>query len=309
MARKTANEDDQSTPPPKRPIQTSVGGYPAYTKGNNGVIDTNTSELRKKPAGAKKVAQKIHPTESVSDDDFMPETLCGKARGKAKKLSAPETESSESSENEPDETEDGKKGFKDVVSNEAVKTLTDQQKVAVGSMVLDGMLHLEITYVPTQFATWLLEAFDSKTCKLVTPRGDAEILPKDVNFTLELPMGGRPIKFPLRSIHDALLVQTFRRQYGDPLNNKIKCKEVSEKIKKSKEADDLFKLNFLVLFYSTMVDSTKSRKANQRILNAIEGIDDIRALNWGEFMIERLQHTKDEWEIKKEVHTPALCHS
>ncbi|KAL9677348.1 hypothetical protein QQ045_005577 [Rhodiola kirilowii] len=173
------------------------------------------------------------------------------------------------------------------------------QKVAVGSMGLDGMLNLGITYVPTQFAIWLLEAFDSKACKLVTPRGDAGILPKDVNFTLGLPMGGRPIEVPLRTIHDALLVQIFRRQYGDLMDNKIKCKRVSEKIQKSKEANDLFKLNFLVLFYSTMVDSTKSEKANQRILNAIEGIDDIQALNWGEFMIERLRHTKNEWEINK----------
>ncbi|KAL9686138.1 hypothetical protein QQ045_023593 [Rhodiola kirilowii] len=99
MARKTATVDDYSTPPPKRPIhisdrkrkknprvkipanevpakdqhdrtrkhipyQTStqtlkVGGYPSYTKGNKEVIDTNTSELRKKPVGAKKAPKRI----------------------------------------------------------------------------------------------------------------------------------------------------------------------------------------------------------------------------------------------------------
>ncbi|KAL9673497.1 hypothetical protein QQ045_029756 [Rhodiola kirilowii] len=46
----------------------------------------------------KKVSHKMHPTETKSEDDFMPETLCGKDRGKAKKLSAPETESSDYSD-------------------------------------------------------------------------------------------------------------------------------------------------------------------------------------------------------------------
>ncbi|KAL9688460.1 hypothetical protein QQ045_032881 [Rhodiola kirilowii] len=240
-----------------------------------------------------------------------------------------ETESSESSEDEASETEDGN-NFKIVLSNgnpqpknqsktdgqkkryhgfetrttpntlpEAIRTHTDPQRVAVGSMGLDGMLHLRITKVPTQFAKWLLKSFNSKTCKLETPRGDAEILPKDVNFTLGLPMGSRPIKVHLRMIPDALLVQTFQPQYGGPRANKVKCTEVSKMIQASNEANDAFKLIFLVMFYSTIVDSTKTRKANQSILNAIEGIDDIRALNRGEFMIERLRHSKDEWEKSK----------
>ncbi|KAL9678819.1 hypothetical protein QQ045_016670 [Rhodiola kirilowii] len=166
-------------------------------------------------------------------------------------------------------------------------------------MGLDGMLHLGIIKVPTQFEKWLLESFNSKTCKLETPRGDADILPKDVNFTLGLSIGGHPIKVPLRTIPDAILVQTFRLQYGGPRANKIKCTEVSDMIQASNDANDTFKLNFLVLFYSTIVDSTKTGKANQMILNAIEGIDDIRALNWAEFVIERLRHTKDEWEKNK----------
>ncbi|KAL9685730.1 hypothetical protein QQ045_023181 [Rhodiola kirilowii] len=261
----------------------------------------------------------MHHSESQSDDDSMPETSCGKAQGKAKKQSPPEeTDSSESSEDETNETEDGN-NFRVVFSNDgqrtryegfetrttlniltkAVRTLTNPHKVAVGSMGLNGMLHLGIAKVPTQFAKWLLESFNSKTCKLDTPQGDAELLPKDMNFTLGLPMGGRPIKVPLRTISEAILVQTFRLQYGGPRNNKIKCTEVSEMIQASNEANDAFKLNFLVPFYSTIVDSTKTGKANQIILNAIEGIDDIRALNRGEFMIKKLRHTNGEWETNK----------
>ncbi|KAL9680436.1 hypothetical protein QQ045_018315 [Rhodiola kirilowii] len=288
MPRKTANNDDHSPPPPTQSIQKSVGRYPSHTKGINEVVDTNTANHIKKP-------------ESLDIREIKPnQTEKGKKRNKGVVCNGkPQPQGNK----ETDGQSTRYKGFETRTTpntlTDAVRSLTEQQKVAVGSMGLDGMLNLGITYVPTQFAIWLLEAFDSKECKLVTRRGDAEIVPMDVNFTLGLPMGGRPIKVPLRTNPDALLVQTFRRQYGDIKENKIKCRIMSEKIQKSKEANDLFKLNFLVLFYSTIVDSTTSGKANQRILNAIERIDDIRALNWGEFFIDGLRHTKDEWEVKK----------
>ncbi|KAL9673322.1 hypothetical protein QQ045_029578 [Rhodiola kirilowii] len=182
---------------------------------------------------------------------------------------------------------------------EAVMSLTKQQKIAVASMGFEGILHLRFTKVHTQFSKWLLESFDSKTCMLKTPRGDVEILPKDVNYMLGLPMGGRPIKVQLRTIPHELLVQIFRLQYGGPLDNSVSWKRISKIIQSSNDANDCFKLNFLVLFYSTVVYSTKSGKSNQRIPNAIEGLDDIRALNWCEFVIDRLHHTKDEWDKDK----------
>ncbi|KAL9664856.1 hypothetical protein QQ045_020265 [Rhodiola kirilowii] len=286
MARKTATEDGMKRPPPKQPNQSAVGKYPAHTKGITEVVDANTTRQIKKSAEAKKSSKKIIPHETESDDDFVANTMCAQSQGTKKQTAAERLDIK-------GKTKNGKKGDKGVAGSgkpkpqgnkekdgqstrykgfetrttpntltDAVKSLTEQQKVAVGSMGLDGMLNLGITYVPTQFAIWLLESFDSKECKLVTPRGDAEIKPMDVNFTLGLPMGGRPIKVPLRTNHNALLVQRFRVQYGDISENKIKCRVVSEKIQKTKEADDIFKLNFLVMFYSTMVDSTASGKAN-----------------------------------------------
>ncbi|KAL9684095.1 hypothetical protein QQ045_021527 [Rhodiola kirilowii] len=112
------------------------------------------------------------------------------------------------------------------------------------------------------------------------------ILSKDVNYILGLPMGGCPIKVHLRTIPHKLIVQTFRDQYGGPRDNAVSYKRIFETIQSFNEANDYFKLNFLVLFYSTIVDSTKMGKSNQRILNVIEGLDDIRALNWCEFLID-----------------------
>ncbi|KAL9687590.1 hypothetical protein QQ045_031995 [Rhodiola kirilowii] len=175
--------------------------------------------------GKKHVTHDMDDAESNNDDDFM-------------HINKNEQEKRrESSESIEDEDEDGDnlqlvmshdkpqpknqhklqtryKGFETRITpntlTEVIISLTHQQKIVVAYMGLEGMLHLRITKVHTQFAHWLLESFDSKTCMLKTPRGDVEILPKDVNYMFGLLMGGRSIKVPLRAIPHELLVQTFR---------------------------------------------------------------------------------------------------
>ncbi|KAL9667615.1 hypothetical protein QQ045_001978 [Rhodiola kirilowii] len=288
------------------PYQTStqtlkVGRYPAHTKGINAIVDPNSAkQIKKQGTIANILYLDTNNIVTEKSSGIRAKTEKGKKGGKGVVANGkPQPQGNKDKNGQSTRYQGFETRTTPNTLTDAVKCLTEQQKIAVGSMGLDGMLNLGITYVPTQLASWLLESFDSKECKLVTPSGNAEIKPMDVNFTLGLPMGGRPIIVPQRTKPDCILVKKFREQYGDKSENKIKCRLVSEKIQKSKVADDLFKLNFLVLFYSTIVDSTASGKANQRILNGIEGIDDIRALNWGEFIIDRLRQTKDEWEVNK----------
>ncbi|KAL9667924.1 hypothetical protein QQ045_002293 [Rhodiola kirilowii] len=95
---------------------------------------------------------------------------------------------------------------------------------------------------------------------------------------------------------DTSIVRQFRNQYGGPMDSTVSCKNIVDKIQQSGVADDTFKLNFLVLFFPSMVESTKSGTSNQRILNGIEGTNDIRVLNWCEYIITCLRDIRDEWE-------------
>ncbi|KAL9690819.1 hypothetical protein QQ045_011230 [Rhodiola kirilowii] len=179
---------------------------------------------------------------------------------------------------------------------DCVKTLNKEQRLYVASMGLEAMLHLNVNMVRAELAEWLLDSHTSKTSTLITSRGDVYIVPKDVHYILGLSLGGRNIILPNRTEADSPIVQQFRIQYGGIKDSTVTCKTIVEKIRQSDAADDTFKINFLVLFFSTMVESTKSEVSNQRILNGIEGTDDIRALNWCEFIYTCLRDTKDEWE-------------
>ncbi|CAM8950120.1 unnamed protein product [Rhodiola kirilowii] len=182
---------------------------------------------------------------------------------------------------------------------DCVKTLTEDQRLVVASMGLEAMLHLKLNKVRADLGEWVLESYDSKTSTLITDRGDVEIVPKDIHFIMGLPLGGRIIKLPGRTNAESPIVQQFRHQYGGPRDSTVSCQKIVDKIKQTGVADDTFKLNFLVLFFSSMVESTKSGTSNQRILNGIEGTDDIRALNWCEYILTCLRDTRDEWEGNK----------
>ncbi|KAL9663999.1 hypothetical protein QQ045_019394 [Rhodiola kirilowii] len=192
---------------------------------------------------------------------------------------------------------------------DCVKNLNKEQKLAVASMGLEAMLHLNLNMVRAELAEWLLDSYQSKTSTLITDRGDVDIVPKDVHYILGLPLGGRNIILPNRTDTYSPIVQQFRLQYGRIKDSTVTCKTIVEKIKQSDAADDTFNINFLVLFFLCMVESTKSGVSNQRNLNGIEGTDDIRALNWL-FTSTRLNfdslNSKDKDLLSKESLTKSL---
>ncbi|KAL9669531.1 hypothetical protein QQ045_007078 [Rhodiola kirilowii] len=56
-----------------------------------------------------------------------------------------------------------------------------------------------------------------------------------------------------------------------------------------------------------MVESTKNQFCNQRIINCIEGVDEIRELNWCEYIIQSLIKSKRTWlKDRKSCYTGPL---
>ncbi|CAM8945217.1 unnamed protein product [Rhodiola kirilowii] len=263
-----------------------VGGYASTNKRKEADASGEQSTRSEKAASSKQQLPSIDGHSANSNDDFVDNTLqIVLSNGVPKdQQGIPELKKLRYA---GFETRTTPKPLTD-----CVKSLTKDQKLAVASMGLESMLHLRLNKVRADLGEWVLESYDSKTSTLVTDRGDVEIVPKDVHLILGLPLGGRIIKLPGRTNPDTPIVQQFRHQYGGPKDSTVSCQKIVDKIQQSRVADDTFKLNFLVLFFSSMVESTKAGTSNQRILNGIEGTDDICALNWCEYVITCLRDTR-----------------
>ncbi|KAL9663840.1 hypothetical protein QQ045_019232 [Rhodiola kirilowii] len=160
-------------------------------------------------------------------------------------------------------------------------------------MGLRGILGLKLTEVPGNLAYWL-DSFDADTYTVKISTGSFNILPRDVQHVLGLPSTGRKIIVRKRS-DPTKLVLNWRMTFGST-SPEIKCTDIVEKSRKMQTSDDMFKLNFIMLFFLTMVQSTKSTNCDQRILNAIEKLDDVHELNWCDYILYSLSTSKQIWD-------------
>ncbi|KAL9664353.1 hypothetical protein QQ045_019753 [Rhodiola kirilowii] len=117
---------------------------------------------------------------------------------------------------------------------------------------------------------------------------------------LGLPLGEKPIDIKGRGKDNRVMIHDWRKCFGTE-TTKITCTDIVAKIKDTKADDPMFKLHFLVLFFSAMVANTKNQWSDQRILNAIDSVDDIRSLNWSEYIIERLKTSKEIWDKQRKA--------
>ncbi|KAL4560576.1 hypothetical protein LXL04_032729 [Taraxacum kok-saghyz] len=84
---------------------------------------------------------------------------------------------------------------------------------------------------------------------------------------------------------------------------------ILQKLEKREKADDLFVLNFLVLFMNVMVQSTPMGNVNKHFLKYIPNIESIKDLDWCGLVMTSLKSSKKVWapNEKKSFYTgPAL---
>lgn len=181
----------------------------------------------------------------------------------------------------------------------AVVSLNEKQKEAVRAMGLGGLLCLQVSSLPMKLAYFVVDHLDPDNCLLRINEWEMEIVEEDVHYVLGLPLGGdifRQGKRLRRSSNEFL--NRFRRCAGGGANG-VKCSHIIDRIKVMDEDDDDFKLLFLVLFFSTMVESQENGRCNERILDSIKSIESIPKLNWCEYILHSLMVNTRKWKSDK----------
>ncbi|KAL9665129.1 hypothetical protein QQ045_020540 [Rhodiola kirilowii] len=177
----------------------------------------------------------------------------------------------------------------------AIADLTTQQRLAVASMGLEGLLGLEITRIPSKISRFVVNSFEHMKMKLETESGSISVSEGDVRHILGLPLGGRIFRAKDRCV-DSDLVRRWRMCFNAQRpSSQVKCSDILKEMAKLVDGGEFFKLHFLVLFYSSIVMSNENQYCNQRILNCIETVDDVRSLNWCENVIFSAMKSKENW--------------
>ncbi|KAK1382116.1 hypothetical protein POM88_019851 [Heracleum sosnowskyi] len=172
-----------------------------------------------------------------------------------------------------------------------VTNLSDQQKQWVISTGFKHILDFRLGKIPHRLACSVLEAFDAETCSLKLQGESIAITDQDVYNVLGLPNGDTI--FTLATEDKALERHNlWKEEFG---KNNITTAAVAERIKESQEADDQFKLSFLMVLSNVLIESQTGSYVYRDILGFDIQLDDCNQYNWGEFLLRCLVKTKANW--------------
>ncbi|KAL9689954.1 hypothetical protein QQ045_010347 [Rhodiola kirilowii] len=87
----------------------------------------------------------------------------------------------------------------------AIAQLTKEQRLAVASMRLEGLLLLEITRIPSKISCFVVNSFEHDKMKLETESGSISVSEGNVRQILGLPLEGRIFRAKDRCVVSALV--------------------------------------------------------------------------------------------------------
>lgn len=175
-----------------------------------------------------------------------------------------------------------------------VHLLNPAQKKVVEEMGFAALLKFDISELPTQLGYWLVENFDPETCMLKAGNRSIQITKEKVHEVFGIPMGKIPIEAVKAAMKDDVITQYWRSQFEN-LGERIAVKVVVNKIIQQKDCGRMFKLNFLVLFVTFMIEAIKCGTVNQKFLPSVTKEEEIKDLDWCGYMIECLISTRKTW--------------
>ncbi|KAI3791869.1 hypothetical protein L2E82_05733 [Cichorium intybus] len=174
-----------------------------------------------------------------------------------------------------------------------MKTLSDVQKEAVKSMGFESMLGMDIDNLPGKLNYILLENYDPRRNRLKVNKEWIRITKELVHDIMGLPMGGENIKELESCAYNDPVLQQWKAQFPKKLYS---VKDYYKLIKDTKEDDIMFRLNFLVLFINTFMESKLMGTCEVKVVEKLIPVADVSCIDWCQYMVDCLESRKYWWK-------------
>ncbi|KAJ0476983.1 putative papain-like cysteine peptidase superfamily [Helianthus annuus] len=176
--------------------------------------------------------------------------------------------------------------------------LNEEQRKKVGEIGFGSIFHYKVTGVPTALGNWLVTNYDPDNDILHVDGGRTiNISSELVRSVFGLPMGPTDLAEKKKaSKRKDVVVQAFREQFNHMDITRLSPVQLMNYILDFQSDNGrLFVLNFLVLYFSLLGETTTNNSVNVRFISNIQPGVDIKSFNWCAYMISCLKRTKTAW--------------
>lgn len=189
------------------------------------------------------------------------------------------------------------------IIKDIIKNLTVEQANWVRSTGFGELLSFDMSCHAHKLGYNLVQAFDVERCALVMKCGTIEINDRLVHRVIGLPRG----QILLTESDSESDVDVWGGQFGKKAGCKIPPRTVRDRLSESRNADRIFKLNFLVMVYNFFIEGHQNRYVNRDVLRLGLNLDACGQYNWCRLLIDKLQSSCTYWKADiKRIFTGSL---
>lgn len=159
------------------------------------------------------------------------------------------------------------------------------------------ILDMNIDTIPSKLAYSVVDNFEPNSMVIKTSKGDIKITKDSVTEILGLKNEGHDI-YQFNEDYEKVS-QEWKKQFED--DKMIRQKHLVKLINESVLVDTNFKLNFIILFINTMVETLKMGTCNINILPSVGEKFEFKSINWCEYIYDQLLTSKQSWDRTSKV--------
>ncbi|GJX96968.1 peptidase C48, SUMO/sentrin/Ubl1 [Tanacetum coccineum] len=183
-----------------------------------------------------------------------------------------------------------------------IPNLSPQQRKDIIEMGFGCVLDFNIKDVPTRLSYWLLDNFNEETCVL---NGKAIPVTKEtIKDVLGVPMGSVYVQARDEADCRHRLVIEWKSQFGK--KDRYYHGPLEQLMYTQTDGGFWFKINFLVLYFTSIGEANKNATCNLRFLHCMNDETAIHKFDWCTFILECLVRTKKSWIRRSHYTGPVI---
>ncbi|KAD6795418.1 hypothetical protein E3N88_06314 [Mikania micrantha] len=172
--------------------------------------------------------------------------------------------------------------------------MSKRQKEWLKEMGFGRLLCFNVNGIPSKIGHFVVENLDTNSMFISTPKGTINIDINRIHNLLGLPTGGIPISSLKKPDEYADSYLVWRRRYG---RRSIAPVDIVDNITVDAYDDHLiFKLDFLVLFITTMVGCWRNGLCKYGVVERLDLQVDIKEYDWCGYVVEAIRDSKIGWK-------------
>ncbi|KAD3337316.1 hypothetical protein E3N88_32836 [Mikania micrantha] len=174
-----------------------------------------------------------------------------------------------------------------------LQSLKPKQKEAVQEMGFGKLLSFKVNGIPQKIGHYIVDRLDVTSMEILGREGPIKVNEEAVFGLLGVPNGGIDLKNVNPTKNLCKKIQEWRNLYT---NDYISPSELVKRFSEAGDDDSFnFKLDFLMLFLSTIVECHAHGKCKLDVLNYLADNTDISKVNWCSYIIDCIEKCKSGW--------------